>query len=140
MRRFLLLLIAITFATACQKPGGEEEEVWAFDYSKEFLCERVWATSWYILPSGSYVLCSKPEHFYGEYRFTFKFNVDGTYLSTGYFGDCSGTYKAHGKTLETFKAGETSLSIVFSNTDGDDAKVTIVQIPSGKSGSWIISR
>ena len=138
MKKILMILLAATLAAACEKPL--KEDVWEFDYPQEFLCEKTWATSWYVLPSGSYVLCSDPEHAYGEYRFTFKFNVDGTYRSTGYFGENTGTYKAHGKTVETFKAGDTSLNIVFSDTAGDDAKVTIVQLPGGKSGTWIISK
>lgn len=138
MKKVLMILLAAFFAASCCKT--QQQETWEFDYPKEYLCDGVWATTKYILPSGSAVLCSSPEHAYGEYRFTLKFNVDGTCRLTGYFGDGVGTYTARGKTVEVTAEDKAPLNMVFSATIGNVAEVTVVQSPGGRVGSWIISK
>lgn len=138
MKKVLMILLAAFFAASCCKTP--QPAPWEFDYPVEYLCDGTWATTKYILPNGSVVLCSSPEHAYGEYRFSFKFNEDGTCRSTGYFGDCEGTYTAHGKTVEVVQSDKAPLNIVFSATIGNVAEVTVVQSPGGRAGSWIISK
>lgn len=132
---FVILLVAAMSAACCKTP---QPTPWEFDFSKSLLCDGTWSTAYYILPSGSYALCSSPEHVYGEYRFTIKFNEDGTYRSTGYLGDNSGTYVARGKTVEASVDSRSSLNIVFSGASETDATITIVMSPGGRVGSWYI--
>ena len=138
MKKIFVILLAAAMSAACCKTP--QPEPWEFDFPKEFLCDGQWATTYYFLPSGVPALCSSPDHAYGEYRFTIKFNEDGTYRSSGYIGDNSGTYKARGKTVEASVGASSTLSIIFSDTTDTDAVVTIVRSPGGREGSWYIVR
>lgn len=138
MKKVLMILLAAIVAASCCKTP--QPAVWEFDYPKEFLCGGTWATTFYFLPSGSAALCSSPEHAYGEYRFTIKFNEDGTYRSSGYLGDNNGTYKARGKIVEASVSTGATLNILFSDTTETDAVVTIVRSPGGREGTWYIVR
>lgn len=43
---------------------------------------------------------------FSRFQFFITFHSDGTYYGKGYFGTGGGTYKAFGKTIETYVDGE----------------------------------
>ena len=138
MKKVLMILLAAFVAASCCKTS--QPETWEFDYPKEYLCGGAWSTTYYFLPNGSAALCSSPEHAYAEYRFTIKFNEDGSYRSTGFLGAGAGTYKAYGKTVEAVTKEKDSLCFVFSDVAGDSAVVTVVKSPGGSTWRWAISK
>lgn len=101
MKLKLLFLSIITLCsvalTSCSKDNDSN-----FNYSMEFLYGTWSGTS--VQVNGGWVNIT--EYPYTEFGFSIKFNPDGTYFGSGYFGNGSGTYSAKGNTITTYVGGE----------------------------------
>ncbi len=120
---FVLCLIASLAFNACQKG-----DTWDFNYPKEVLCGGTWQGSEYLL-DGKWIDITRPA--YKDLQFSIRFNTDGTYYGTGYFGNGSGTYDAHGKTIRTYVDGSLFYTYTVHSMEGNVAEITM----SGKAGS-----
>ena len=118
-----LCFIACVAVCSCQKG-----DTWDFNYPKEVLCGGTWQGSEYYL-DGKWIDITTPA--FKDLQFTIKFNTDGTYYGTGYFGNGSGTYDAHGNTIRTYVNGDLFYTYTVQSMEGNVAEITM----SGKSGS-----
>ena len=121
MKRTLNLFIFSIFImlglSSCQ-----EVDPWDFDYSKEDLCGGTWRGSEFFL-DGKWIDITRPE--YRDLQFTISFSTDGTYYGTGYFGNGSGTYEAHGKTIKTYVEGKLFYTYTIHSLSGNVAEITM---------------
>lgn len=109
----LILVLLCTVFTSCKKDDKNK-----FDYPMETLY-GIWdGSEVYLNKSSQWIDITK--YPYTEFGFSIRFNPDGTYYGSGYFGNGSGTYEASGKTIITYIDGE------------EYAKYTIKSLTSSK--------
>lgn len=94
----LVFLVAmIVLSAAC----STEEQ---FDYPMDTLC-GTWETVALKFDDDEN-WCDITSPIFDDLKMSITFCSDGTYYGRGYFGNGSGTYKAFGKTIETYVNGE----------------------------------
>lgn len=121
MKKFLTLIVAT--ATLCLSFSScQKEDAWKFDYSKDTLCSGTWHGT-AVYSGGSWIDITSS--YYSKFQFTIKFNTDGTYYGTGYFGNGSGTYTASGNTINTYVDGELYYYYVVKSMSGNNAELTM---------------
>lgn len=62
---------------------------------------------------------------FSKLQFSITFHSDGTYYGKGYFGTGSGTYKAFGKTIETYVSGELYYTYHVNSMTSTQAELTM---------------
>ena len=112
---FAATVIGIMALSSCQKADS-----WSFDYPQEVLCGGVWQGI-AVKSDGKWTDITNP--IYSKLQFSIKFNTDGTYYGAGYFGNGCGTYKAYGKTIDTFIDGEIFYTYSVISMSGTDAEL-----------------
>ena len=118
-------LCALMLVTSCQK------DEWNFDYPQDILCggTRVGTA---VRIDGSWIDITSP--LYSRLQFTIRFNTDGTYYGTGYFGNGSGTYTLDGKNIYTYVDSKPYYNYTVKSMTGTEAELTM----SNSSGSSTI--
>lgn len=116
---FILCMLSVS---SCQ-----EEDQWDFAYTQEELCGGTWKGSEFYL-DGKWIDITRKE--YNDLQFTIAFSSDGTYYGTGYFGNGSGTYEAHGNVIKTYVEGVLFYTYYIHSLSGNVAELTM----SGNSG------
>lgn len=111
----ILVLLCTTIFSSCKK---DKEPT--FDYPLEML-HGIWEGSEILFDDGWVDITKYPNTIF---KFSIRFNSDGTYSSSGYFGDGSGTYKAIDKTITTYIDGEEYKYIIKSLTK-DECEATM---------------
>ena len=97
-------------------------DTWDFDYPQSTLCGGTWSGQaakidgkWLDITGSAYK----------DLQFTISFSTDGTYYGTGYFGNGSGMYEAHGNTIKTYVGGELFYTYIVHSMSGDTAEITM---------------
>jgi len=126
----IILLIALGVVTCFGLSSCEKADSWKFDYSQDVLCGGTWNGT-AIKSEGKWIDITS--YLYSKFQFSIKFNTDGTYYGSGYFGNGSGTYKAYGKTIDTYVDGELFYTYQVISMTGDQAELSM----SNKKGSSI---
>ena len=62
---------------------------------------------------------------FSKFQFSITFHSDGTYYGKGYFGTGGGTYKAFGKTIETYVDGELYYTYHVNSMTSNQAELTM---------------
>lgn len=121
MKKLLTLLVAA--ATLCLSFSScQKADSWDFDYSQETLCNGTWHGT-AVYSKGSWIDITGIA--FAKLQFTIKFNTDGSYYGTGYFGNGSGTYTASGKTINTYVDGQPYYTYTVKSMSGNDAELTM---------------
>lgn len=68
---------------------------------------------------------------FSRFQFAITFHSDGTYYGKGYFGTGGGTYKAFGKTIETYVDGELYYTYHVNSMTSNQAELTMSAKGSG---------
>lgn len=129
MKTKILLIISIfsiLFLSSCKKEDSSQ-----FDYPMETLYGTWSGTDIYLEESSQWVDITR--YPFTQFAFSAKFNVDGTYYGSGYFGNGSGTYKAIGNTINTYIDGEEFARYVIQSLTGTVGEATMY-MGSSKSG------
>jgi heat shock protein HslJ len=117
MKKFLIAFVAVfTLLCSCSKDDGNK-----FDYPMDTLCGTwegiaVKTDSEWIDITGSA---------FSRLQFSITFHSDGTYYGKGYFGTGGGTYKAFGKTIETYVDGELYYTYHVNSMTSNQAELTM---------------
>lgn len=112
----LFVLLCTTVLSSCKK---DEEPT--FDYPLETLC-GIWDGSEILFDDGWVDITKYP---YTKFEFSIRFNSDGTYYGSGYFGNGSGTYKAIGKTIITYIDGEEYAKYTVKSLTSNQCELTM---------------
>lgn len=117
MKKFLFAFVAIlTMLCSCSK-----EDVNKFDYPMDTLC-GTWEGIAVKTESGWTDITSP---IFSKLQFSITFHSNGTYYGKGYFGTGSGTYKAFGKTIETYVSGELYYTYHVNSMTSTQAELTM---------------
>lgn len=132
MKTKILLIISIfsiLFLSSCKKEDNTQ-----FDYPLETLYGTWSGTDIYLEESSTWVDITR--YPYTQFGFSAKFNADGSYYGSGYFGNGSGTYKAIGNTVTTYVDGKEFARYVISSLSSTKGEATMYA-GSSKSGMRI---
>lgn len=112
----VLLIGIIITSTSCSKDDDPK-----FDYPMETLYGNWEGTGIYV--DGDWI--DLTNYLWYEYRFSIKFNSDGTYSGKGYFGNGSGTYKAEGNMIYTYIDGKEYARYKVKSLSNNKAELTM---------------
>ena len=118
MKKFLSIafVAAITLLTSVSCTKEDK-----FDYSMDTLC-GTWEGT-HVKLDGEWKDITSDV--FKKLHFSITFHSDGTYYGKGYFGNGSGTYKAFGKTIETYVGGELFYTYHINSMNGKTAELTM---------------
>lgn len=112
----VLLIASIITFTSCSKDDEPK-----FGYPMESLYGTWEGTG--INVNGNWI--DLTSFLWYEYRFTIKFNSDGSYYGSGYFGNGGGTYKAEGNVVSTYIDGEEYAKYTIKSLSNNKAELTM---------------
>lgn len=121
-------LMAAVFSisiTSCSKDDDDND----FNYPKESLYGTWKISQVKMSESGSYTNWPMKETIA-------KFNADGSYSGSGYFGDGSGTYTAKGNTITTYVNGKVYIVYTVLSLSGSTAELKMTMSGSDEA-LWI---
>lgn len=124
MKRFLSILILTITSLGIFYSCTKLEK---FDYPMDTLCGTWEGTAIKIDGEWQDITSS----IFQKLHFSITFHSDGTYYGKGYFGNGSGTYKAFGKTIETYVDGELYFTYHVNSMNGSTAELTMSAKGSG---------
>lgn len=119
MKRLGIVLLAI-FAIGLSSCSKDDDQP-AFDYPLETLY-GTWEGTGIFLDNEWIDVTS---YWYKDLAFSISFYENGAYYGSGFFGNGSGTYKAYGKTIETFVDGEYYLTYTIVSLTDANAEVVM---------------
>lgn len=118
MRKYLSIILVALITLLSSVSCSKEEK---FDYSMDTLCGTWQGTD--VKVNGQWKDITSD--IYESFHFSITFHSDGTYYGKGYFGTGSGTYKAFGKTIETYVGGELFYTYHVNSMNGRTAELTM---------------
>lgn len=120
----VLLIGIIITSTSCSKDDDPK-----FDYPMETLYGNWEGTGIYV--DGDWI--DLTNYLWYEYRFSIKFNSDGTYSGKGYFGNGSGTYKVEGNMIYTYIDGKEYARYKVKSLSNNKAELTMAMEGSSET-------
>lgn len=116
-----VLMWMFLFTVVISLSSCSDDDDAKFDYPLEVLYGTWEGTDVYV--DGSWYDITK--YPYTKFAFSIKFNSDGSYSGSGYFGNGSGTYKAEGNTIFTYVKGEEYAKYTVKSLTGSNAELTM---------------
>lgn len=113
----IISIVSILFLSSCKK-----DETSKFDYPMETLYGIWEGTTMYV--NDKWIDINK--YPYTEFAFSIRFNSDGTYYGSGYFGSGKGTYTAEGKTIITYINGQEYARYTVKSLDHNQSELTMM--------------
>lgn len=112
----MVLLVSLISLSSCSKDDD------GFDYPMETVYGTWKGTDVYV-DSKWVDITTYP---YTKFAFSIKFNSDGTYYGSGYFGNGNGTYKAIGNTITTYVNGEEYAIYIVKSLSSNKAELKMI--------------
>lgn len=114
---FLMMLFALSMISLSSCSKDEDK----FDYPMETIY-GTWNGTDVLIDGKWRDITNYP---YTQFAFSIKFNSDGSYYGSGYFGNGSGTYKAEGNTITTYIDGKEYARYIVKTLSNNKAELTM---------------